>query len=48
MLLSSSSYGQLFTSWGSYRGDRIGIFTYNLEKEKGFVDIDYFKYAISE
>lgn len=34
--------------WGSYRGDRVGIFTYNIEKEKGFVDIDYFKYAISE
>ena len=26
--------------WGSYRGDRIGIFTYNNLQEKGYVDID--------
>jgi beta-xylosidase len=31
-------------SWGSYRGDRIGIFTYNNQGETGFVDVDWFHY----
>ena len=31
-------------TWGSYRGDRIGIFNYNRMGEKGYVDIDYFNY----
>lgn len=26
--------------WGSYRGDRIGLFTYNNQQEKGYVDFD--------
>lgn len=32
-------------TWGSYRGDRIGIFNYNLKAEKGFVDVDWFTYS---
>lgn len=34
--------------WGSYRGDRIGIYNYNTIAEKGFVDIDSFKYTYSK
>ncbi|TWI78337.1 beta-xylosidase [Lacibacter cauensis] len=34
--------------WGSYRGDRIGIYNYNLLAEKGFVDVDYFRYSYSK
>lgn len=35
-------------SWGNYRGDRIGIFCFNNEEEKGYVDIDYFHYRIEK
>ena len=31
--------------WGSYRGDRIGIYNYNTTSEKSFVDIDSFRYS---
>ncbi|NLR77155.1 glycosyl hydrolase 43 family protein [Chitinophaga eiseniae] len=34
--------------WGSYRGDRVGIFNFNLEQECGFVDIDFFHYRYSK
>ena len=30
--------------WGDYRGDRIGIFTYNNDGESGYVDCDSFTY----
>ncbi|MEX6686828.1 glycoside hydrolase 43 family protein [Danxiaibacter flavus] len=30
--------------WGNYRGDRLGIYCFNDNNEKGFVDIDYFHY----
>ena len=33
--------------WGSYRGDRIGIFNYNNLGEAGYVDVDFFKYQYS-
>lgn len=32
-------------TWGSYRGDRIGIYNYNTIEDKGFVDIDFFNYT---
>ena len=35
-------------SWGSYRGDRIGIFTFNNEQEDGFLDVDAFSYKLSQ
>lgn len=35
-------------TWGSYRGDRIGIFNYNTQGDQGFVDIDWFKYEYSK
>ncbi|HEY8937238.1 MAG TPA: glycoside hydrolase 43 family protein [Cyclobacteriaceae bacterium] len=31
-------------TWGSYRGDRIGIFNFNSNEDKGYVDIDWFRY----
>lgn len=35
-------------TWGSYRGDRIGIFNYNTKEGKGYVDIDWFHYDYSK
>jgi beta-xylosidase len=34
--------------WGGYRGDRIGIFNYNIKEEQGFVDIDWFRYSYTK
>ena len=31
-------------SWGSYRGDRIGIFTFNNKTDTGYIDVDFFNY----
>ena len=47
--------GKIFTpfgntykmTWGFYRGDRIGIYCYNQSEEKGYVDVDWFKYDYS-
>jgi beta-xylosidase len=33
-------------SWGAYRGDRIGLYTVNAEKERGYVDFRDFRYEI--
>ena len=33
-------------TWGSYRGDRVGIFTVNATKAEGLVDVDSFVYHI--
>ena len=33
--------------WGNYRGDRIGIYTFNDIQEAGWVDIDYLHYSIN-
>ena len=39
------SYGEKTQlMWGSYRGDRIGIFNYNTLEDAGFVDVDWFNY----
>ena len=35
-------------TWGSYRGDRIGIFNFNSKEEKGYVDVDWFRYDYRE
>ena len=32
-------------SWGHYRGDRIGLFTYNTKADAGHLDIDAFTYT---
>ncbi len=33
-------------TWGSYRGDRVGIFTTNSASKAGFVDVAFFKYRV--
>ena len=35
-------------TWGSYRGDRIGIYNFNTKEDKGYVDIDRFRYDYSK
>ena len=41
-------YGEPYQlAWGSYRGDRIGIFTNNDQGEAGYVDADWFHYEYS-
>jgi len=35
-------------SWGNYRGDRVGIFNYNVLENKGYVDVDYFHYTYKQ
>jgi len=32
-------------AWGNYRGDRVGIYSYNDKGEAGYVDVDWFHYA---
>lgn len=34
--------------WGSYRGDRIGIYNYNNKADSGYIAVDYFHYSISD
>jgi beta-xylosidase len=34
-------------TWGNYRGDRIGVFNFNTKEDKGFVDVDWFRYNYS-
>jgi len=33
-------------SWGSYRGDRIGLYTFSKDNEKGYVDFQHFRYSV--
>jgi len=33
-------------TWGHYRGDRIGLFSYNNKAEAGYVDFDYLYYTV--
>jgi beta-xylosidase len=35
-------------TWGSYRGDRVGIYNFNTKEDKGYVDIDFFTYKYSK
>jgi len=35
-------------TWGSYRGDRVGIFNYNVLGETGSVDVDWVNYTYSK
>jgi beta-xylosidase len=34
-------------TWGNYRGDRLGIFTYNNTADAGYVDVDFFHYTFA-
>ena len=31
-------------TWGNYRGDRIGIYSFNDRPDAGYVDVDYLHY----
>jgi len=43
---SYQAFGNTFQlTWGSYRGDRIGIFNFNSKEDKGYVDVDWFRYG---
>ncbi len=43
-----ASFGNIYPlTWGSYRGDRIGLFSYNNKEDRGFVDIDWFHYLMA-
>jgi beta-xylosidase len=33
--------------WGNYRGDRIGIYSYNDKADTGYLDVDYFHYSFA-
>lgn len=33
--------------WGNYRGDRIGLYSYNCETEQGYIDVDQFCYEVA-
>ena len=35
-------------AFGSYRGDRIGIYSYNNIADKGYIDVDYLHYAMKK
>lgn len=39
------SFGAAYQlTWGSYRGDRIGIFNFNTKEDNGYIDVDWFRY----
>lgn len=43
------SFGDYYElQWGNYRGDRIGIYSFNNQKDDGFIDIDYLHYQCNE
>jgi hypothetical protein len=33
-------------TWGSYRGDRIGLFTVASTQQPGYIDVDWFRYTV--
>ena len=40
-----TAFGQPYQmAWGSYRGDRLGIYSYNNKADAGYVDVDFFQY----
>ncbi len=39
------SFGEIYPlGWGHYRGDRVGVYNFNHEREQGYVDVDNFNY----
>jgi hypothetical protein len=32
-------------AWGNYRGDRLGLYTYNSRNDLGYVDFAFFRYT---
>ena len=43
-----SPAGSYSLSWGYYRGDRIGIYSYNNLSDSGYVDVDYLHYQLNK
>jgi len=44
---SYKEFGEPYSlSWGHYRGDRIGLFSYNNKTADGYVDVDYLYYTM--
>ncbi|MBB6734692.1 family 43 glycosylhydrolase [Cohnella sp. CBP 2801] len=40
-----TGFGEAYSlGWGNYRGDRIGIYSFNQESEQGHIDVDQFSY----
>lgn len=40
-------FGDPYTlTWGSYRGDRIGLFTVASAQQSGYIDVDWFRYSV--
>lgn len=38
-------FGSIYQlSWGYYRGDRIGLYCFNVKEDAGFVDVDFLSY----
>ncbi|WP_211318966.1 glycoside hydrolase family 43 protein [Mucilaginibacter oryzae] len=38
-------FGEIYQlNWGSYRGDRLAIYSFNNEQEAGYIDVDYMHY----
>lgn len=47
--ISFQAFGSTYQlTWGSYRGDRIGVFNFNDTEDKGYIDVDWFKYAYAK
>lgn len=43
-----TSFGDAYQlGWGNYRGDRIGLYSYNCESEQGYIDVDQFCYEVA-
>ncbi len=39
------SFGDVYPlGWGHYRGNRVGVYNLNYEREQGYVDVEYFNY----
>jgi beta-xylosidase len=35
-------------TWGNYRGDRVGIYSFNNKTDSGFIDVDWFHYTFDQ
>ena len=43
-----TSFGGTYQlGWGNYRGDRIGLYSYNCESEQGYIDVDQYCYEVA-
>jgi beta-xylosidase len=43
--ISFIAFGENYQlAWGAYRGDRIGIYSYNNKGDNGYIDVDFFHY----